>query len=464
VIIFRFSPWFKILFIWNNVIKVVERSLQISFIKIIFGLLVFLPLAGNTQTVTPGLLSPTDTNFLSKDTILLQPLINNAAPGDTIFLKGAIYKGPAVISTNNVVIDGGNHAIVDAGNKGSVFLIQADSVTIQNMIIQNSGGSFDKLNSGVRLKGNYNTIKNCRIRETLFGIDIWQSNFNKIIHNDISSKTSRSTAIKGDAIRLWYSKHNQIIGNYWHGVRDMVVWYSAVNLFQENKGEGNRYGIHFMYSHNNRIQNNVLLNNSVGIFLMYSERTIVSGNLIKGNHIGSGMCIGMKETSSNQILNNRLIYSTEGIHIDVSPYVPSQKNTIEGNEIAFCVTGVYFHTNQKGNLFKHNYFHNNLTQVYPEVTTARYNTWQYNYWDDYEGFDKNHDNVGDVPYVLLSYVEYLWDFNPNVKFFFGAPVIAVLNFIERLAPFSKPKFVLEDKTPLFHWKEREYFKQNSTEK
>ncbi len=391
------------------------------------------------------------------DTIPLQPIIDTCGPGAHILLKPAVYTGPVHISTDGIVIDGRGKAVIDGLGKSSVIFIDADSVVVKNVVIRHSGGSFDKLDSGVRLKGDYNEIVNCRIEDVLFGVDIWQCNHNKIIHNEITSLLHRSTAIKGDAIRLWYSKFNVVRGNYWHHVRDMVVWYSSENLFQGNKGVGDRYGIHFMYSHNNRIQNNVLKNNSVGVFLMYSERTIMTGNLIEGNHIGSGMALGMKETSSNQILNNRFIYCTEGIHIDVSPYVLEQKNTIEHNEIAFCGTAVYFHTNQEGNLFKHNYFHNNLTQVFPEVTTARFNVWDNNYWDDYQGFDKNGDNIGDMPYILLSYTEHLWNFNRNMKFFFGAPILAVLDFLERLAPFSKPKFVLEDKKPIFRWPKGDTF-------
>jgi len=432
-------------------------SLNPYLLLIIFILLTSIIRAFGQETRF-GTLTKLKEALPSYDTIPLQPIIDSAAPGEYIALKPAVYSGPVHISTDGIIIDGQGKATVDGLGKSSVFFINADSVQIKNMIIQHSGDSFDKMNSAVRLKGNHNVIENCRLRECLFGVDIWQSNDNRIIHNEISSLAHRSIAIKGDAIRLWYSKNNIIKGNYWHGVRDMVVWYSGENLFQGNKGVGNRYGLHFMYSHNNRIQNNVLLNNSVGVFLMYSERTIMTGNLIKGNHIGSGMCLGMKETSSNQILNNRFIYSTEAIHIDVSPYVLEQKNTIEHNEIAFCGTGVYFHTNQEGNLFKHNYFHNNLTQVFPEVTTARFNTWDNNYWDDYQGFDKNGDNIGDIPYVLLSYTEHLWNFNRNMKFFYGAPILAILDFLERLAPFSKPKFVLEDKEPIFRWKETDTFK------
>jgi nitrous oxidase accessory protein len=34
-----------------------------------------------------------------------------------------------------------------------------------------------------------------------------------------------------------------------------------------------------------------------------------------------------------------------------------------------------------------------------------------------------------------------------VKFFSGSPVISLLNFLAKLAPFSEPVFLLEDEEP-----------------
>ena len=386
-----------------------------------------------------------------KPVLSLQSLISIAEPGDTIILRPGIYSGSVKITTDNIVIDGSGVCTIDGMGKGSVVTIEADSVQIKNFLIVNSGGSHDKIDAGVTLKGNYNTVENCRIKECLFGVDIYQSDYNKILHTEITSLSRREMALKGDAIRLWYSKHNLVKGNYWHHVRDMVVWYSLDNSFEENMGLNNRYGIHFMYSHNNKIYKNELNGNSVGVFLMYSERTIMTENLIMNSQGVSGMCLGMKETSSNQILNNRFIYSAEGIHFDVSPFVPEKINTIANNEIAFCGSGMFFHNNQEGNLIKENYFHNNLAQVTAEGRTANGNIWTNNYFDDYQGFDLDGDNVGDTPYMLYTYVEHLWDFNKNVKFFYGAPILVILDFLERLAPFSQPKFVLRDRKPMYHW-------------
>ncbi len=383
--------------------------------------------------------------------IPLQPIIDKAEPGDTIILKPGFYTGPVTITKNNITIDGKGKAVVSGLNRRSVIYIKSDSNKILNLKIIESGKSHDQIDCGVSIRGDFNTIENCRIEDCLFGLDIQKSNFNKVLHCEISSKLDRTLAFKGDAIRLWYSKHNLIKDNYWHHVRDMVVWYSSNNTFEENKGIGNRYSIHFMYSHNNKILNNEFYKNSVGIFLMYSEKTLMIGNTIMQSNGTTGMCLGMKETSSNQILNNRFIYSAIGIYIDVSPFVPTKMNTIENNEIAFCGMGIKFLSNQEGNLIKHNYFHDNLAQVTVEAKTANRNKWINNYFDDYQGFDRDGDNIGDTPYRLFSYVEHLWDFNENVRFFYGAPILVILDFLERLAPFSSPKFILEDKKPLFKW-------------
>ena len=424
---------------------------NMKIVNIVFILLI--PFILNAQVEEPGLSTPIK-EVSSKDTLNLQELVDRALPGDTIKLKEAIYKGEITIRMSSIVIDGQNHATIDGGGHGSVIKIRANSVYLKNMIIQNSGGLHDHVDAGVSIadSSQNNIIENCRIRECLFGIDVMQSFNNKIIHCEISSLMRRESALKGDAIRFWYSMNNTVQYNYWHHVRDMVVWYSAENLFQFNRSVGNRYAIHFMYSHNNRIQNNYFKGNSVGVFLMYSQKTIMTGNTIANCKGPSGMCLGMKETSSNQILNNTFIYSAEGIHFDVSPYVLTETNTIQDNEIAFCNIGMKFHNKQEGNLIRYNYFHNNLIQVFCEAGTANLNTWEYNYWDDYEGFDRDGDNIGDNPFVLFSYTEHIWNFDENLKFFYGAPILSVLDFLEKLAPFSKPKLVLVDKKPIYNWR------------
>ena len=424
----------------------------LSGIGILWTVLVF---AQIDKSFKPGLERPVpgwegDTTQMTA----LQPLLDRLQPGDTLKLEPGLYYGPAFIRTPRVVIDGQGKATLTGRQVRSVLHIEADSVTVQNLHIIDSNDSPDKIDCGIKIKKvKHFKLLNNRIEETLFGIDVFWSEDGLIQHNDITSIARKPKGLKGDAIRLWYSKRIVIQENDWHQVRDMVVWYSQENKFIGNFGEGNRYSIHFMYSHNNQISHNHFTNSSVGVFLMYSEETIMNNNLIENSQGVTGMCLGMKETSSNQILDNKFLYSARGIYIDVSPFVPWKTNTIVGNEIAFCNTAIEFLKDQEGNLFRNNMFHDNLTQVFVEGGGgANRNKWIENYWDDYAGFDRDGDNIGDFPHRIYEYHARLWRFNPNVKFFYGSPILSVIDYLEKLAPFSKPQFILKDPKPIFNLK------------
>ena len=205
----------------------------------IFSFLGLISLQLNAEAIY-GLIVPIKGHPVSNQPILLQDIIDQAKPGQRILLEAGYYIGPAKITTSGITIDGQGLVTVSGQGNGSVILIEADHVTVRNLEIIESGGSHDKIDSGIKLTGNFNLVENCLIHECLFGVDILQANNNTVRHCEISSLARRPMALKGDAIRLWYSRNNLIINNYWHEVRDMVVWYSSENTFIANKGVGNR--------------------------------------------------------------------------------------------------------------------------------------------------------------------------------------------------------------------------------
>ena len=79
------------------------------------------------------------------------------------------------------------------------------------------------------------------------------------------------------------------------------------------------------------------------------------------------------------------------------------------------------------------------------------NTWEGNHWDDFEGFDRDGDGIGDSPYELYAYADRIWMDVPAAQFFKGSPMLEVLDFLERLAPFSPPEMVLQDKLPKIYF-------------
>ncbi|MDD3060709.1 MAG: nitrous oxide reductase family maturation protein NosD, partial [Sulfurimonas sp.] len=124
-------------------------------------------------------------------------------------------------------------------------------------------------------------------------------------------------------------------------------------------------------------------------------------------------------------------------------------NWIIGNKILYNSEAMHFHSLSEANVIKENVIIGNIEDILNDSRGSRTyeNEIVGNYWDNYEGFDTNGDNIGDTPHKVYQYADQLWVYDPNVKFFYGSPVISLLNFLAKLAPFTKPLFLLEDTKP-----------------
>lgn len=376
-----------------------------------------------------------------------QTLVDATEEGGTLSPPAGRYAGPVVIS-DAITVDGRGEVTIDNSGKGTVILLDTDGATIKGLTLINSGASANDLDSAVQVRGNFNVIKDNIMDEVLFGVDLQQSSNNIVRRNTISSIDRLALGQKGDSVRLWYSFDNKITDNVINGVRDMVVWYSADNTIARNTASNSRYSLHFMYSRYNLVEDNIYYNNTVGIFLMYSDGVIVRNNQIRHAAGPTGVGIGFKETSDLIIENNQILYCATGLYIDVSPFQPDTINTFEHNLIAYNGIGIRFLNPWHSNEFRYNNFAGNLTQIAVGGRgNAMRNVWEDNYWSDYEGFDKNSDDVGDTPYKLTAYADRIWQDVPYAQFFKGSPVLEVLDFLERLAPFSEPKVLVQDATP-----------------
>lgn len=399
-------------------------------LKYISAYLLFIPLVG-----------------FAADYPSMQDLVDAAEPNSTLVPPPGTYAGPVTLDYP-LTIDGQGKVTIDAGGKGSVIYLDTDGAIIKNLHLTNTGESHNDLDSGVQVRGKFNVIKDNVIDNSLFGIDLQQSDFNIIRRNKISSKPV-DLGVRGDSVRLWYSFNNKIEDNIIRNSRDMVIWYSADNTIARNDSRGGRYSLHFMYSRFNEVDSNHYENNSVGIFLMYSDSVKVHDNYIAYANGPTGMGIGFKETSDVDIYNNKILYCATGLYIDVSPYDPETTNRFHDNVIAFTNIGIDFLNDWTGNVFERNSFKGNQTQIsVAGGKTANRNIWKGNYWDDYEGFDLDKNGIGDKPYELYGYADRIWMDVPVARFFQGTPVMAVLDFLERLAPFSTPDMLVRDETPL----------------
>jgi nitrous oxidase accessory protein len=386
---------------------------------------------------------------LSLNANLLQDAIDNAKEGSKLQLPAGVYKGNIVINKPLIIEGASKKTVIEGDGKGTVVTISTSFVTLKNLTIRRSGDQHERVDAGVSLKKVHHcNILNCHIEDALFGIDLQETHESNISNNFITSKPF-DLGLRGDAIRLWYSNDNILTHNHITKSRDFVVWYSHGNLIANNYGEFGRYSLHFMYTGKNIVKNNEFVHNSVGIFFMYSKDTIATGNIVKNSLGTTGLGIGLKDCSNYTIKENKILYCARGLYVDRSPFEPDTVNHIEDNYILYNSEGVRFHSLSLHNIFKGNIIKGNIEAVVNDSynTKVTENVWDGNYWDNYEGFDKDGDGIGDTPHNLYYYADKMWLLNPNVKFFYGSPVISILNFLAKLAPISEPVRLLTDEHP-----------------
>ena len=385
-----------------------------------------------------------------------QDLVDNAPAGSVLKPPPGTYLGPVFIN-KPLTIDGGGKVTIDAGDRGTVMMLDASNAVIRGIHLTGSGDSHDTDDSCLDVRGNHNTIENLAMDNCLFGLDLKQSNNNIIRGNSIHSK-DRELGVRGDGLRLWYSNDNLIENNQIIDSRDMVAWYSNKNTFRGNLGKRSRYSIHFMFANDNVVEDNQFYDNAVGVYFMYTEGGIVKNNIISHATGATGMGIGFKESSGTIIENNEIIYCGVGIGSDLSPFQPDSTIEIRGNRFAYNGVGILFNSETGGNNMVDNVFEGNLTQVayggHGDNNNSPKNVWTGNYWDDYQGFDRDGDGFGDKTHELYAYADQIWMELPVARFFRSSPVMELLDFLERLAPFSTPDLILRDEKPRFIKPER----------
>jgi len=380
---------------------------------------------------------------------ILQEAIDNAPEGSILKLPAGVYKGSININKPITIVGKKNGVIIDGEQSGTVITIKSSYVTLKNLKIIGSGDRHEHVDAAITISdASQCEISNCIIEDCLFGIDMQMVNNSIISNNRISSK-DLDLGLRGDGLRIWYSNNNLIKGNSLIKSRDMVVWYSHGNEIVDNYGKHNRYSLHFMYAGKNIIKNNTYEMNSVGIFFMYSQDSIVIGNVIKSSQGATGMGIGLKDVSNFTLQDNTIIYCAQGLYIDRSPFEPDTHNWILGNKILYNSEAIHFHSLSENNTLKDNIIIGNIEDIINDSRGSKTNENEIlgNYWDNYEGFDKDQDGIGDTPHKVYQYADQLWVYNSDVKFFYGSPVISLLNFLAKLAPFTKPLFLMQDEKP-----------------
>ncbi|MDR2186763.1 MAG: nitrous oxide reductase family maturation protein NosD [Azonexus sp.] len=375
----------------------------------------------------------------------LQPWLDLAAPGSSLKLPPGVYSGPAVID-KPMTLDGGGQVVIDGEGHGTVLTIHADRVTLRGLTLKNSGHSHDALDGGLMAEGRELLIENNVIEEVLFGISLHRSNDSIVRGNRIRSRPV-DPAERGDGLRLWYSSGNRIEDNDFADIRDITVSNAPRNRFTGNRVQDSRRALNLLFANRTLIEGNRFEHNSTGIVALNSDGLLIRGNRIMHAIDPSGAGVALKETSAALVQGNEIVHCAHGIMAD-SPRHPTNRIVFVDNLVAHNITGVYFYGAKGGHMALGNTFSSNL---WPVIIIGDGDPvgdiWLGNYWDGYEGFDRDDDGFGDQPYELLAHADRIWMETPSARFFRNSPVLELLDFLERLAPFSTPALILTDPQP-----------------
>lgn len=375
----------------------------------------------------------------------LQPWLDLAIAGSVLRLPPGTYRGPAIID-KPLTLDGGGQVVIDAGGKGTVLTVRADRVTLRGLTLRNSGNSHDALDGGLMAEGKQLLIENNVIEEVLFGISLHRTDDSMVRGNRIRSRDV-DMADRGDGLRLWYSSGNRIENNDMTQIRDITVSNAPRNRFVGNRVSDSRRALNLLFAHRTLIDGNRFEHNATGIVALNSDGLIIRNNRVTHAMDPSGAGIALKETAAALVQNNEIVHCAHGIMAD-SPMHPLNRIVFIDNLIAHNVTGVYFYGAKGGHVAIGNDFRSNLWPVMIIGDGDPMNDiWWGNHWDIYEGFDLDGDGFGDRPHELYAFADRIWMETPAARFFRNSPVLELLDFLERLAPFSAPALILRDPAP-----------------
>lgn len=375
----------------------------------------------------------------------LQSLIDAAPSGSVLRLEAREYAGPIRID-KPLTLDGGGRATIRGNGRGTVVAISGTGVTLRGLAIAGSGDSHDSVDAGILVEGRAHRIEENRIEDTLFGIHLRGADDTVVRANRVVGK-ARELGLRGDAIRVWNGSGNRIEGNDFRRARDLTFINAPDNRIAGNRFGDGRYALHAVFSPRLEIADNHLSRVATGIVVLYSPGATVRANRIEHALDGGGAGIVFRDSGDALVEGNLILHCSVGLKVDAPPE-PVGVLEVRGNRFAHNIVGLFFYGEAGGHRFVGNRFDNNLTTVaVSAVGAGAANRWEDNRWDEYAGFDRDGDGVGDTPHEIWLFSDRIWMETPPATFFRNTPLFELIDFLERLAPFAAPHRIVADPRP-----------------
>lgn len=408
------------------------RSLRVPLALLLAWIAATLPVAALAATleVTPGQ--------------SIQQAIDAAAPGDTIEVARGLYPGALRIA-KPLTLRGIDRPTIDGQMLANTISVHAEHVTIEGLIIRNSGSETRHQHAGVYLYpgSHHAVVRHCDFSYTLFGLWIEKANDVRIENNLITGKRDFASSQRGNGIQLYNTRRARIIGNNISFVRDAIyVDVSHDAVFRGNKLHHSRYGTHYMTSFRNLWEDNDAWYNRGGLALMEVRDQIVRNNRAWGN---SDHGIMLRTIQDSVVENNIVAGNQRGFFIYDAEY-----NVLRGNAVIDNTVGIHLWAGSKNNDVDGNDFIGNREQI--RYVAARDMFWgqkQGNYWSNYLGWDRDGDRKGDTRYEANDLVDRLSWRHPMMKLLMASPAVQTLRLVGQQFPLLRAPSII-DEHPAMH--------------
>jgi len=370
----------------------------------------------------------------------LQQAIANAQAGDVLEIARGHYQGNFLID-KKLSLRGINRPTLSGAQQGDTIRVTAPDVTIEGLIVRDSGDSLKDQNAGIYLYPGAHraVVKHCDLTYNLFGLWIEKSNDVLIEGNLITGKREYNSSQRGNGVQLYNTKGARIIGNNISFVRDaLYVDVSHHAIFKGNKLHHSRYGSHYMNSYYNLWEDNDSYYNRGGLALMEVRDQLVRNNRTWGN---SDHGIMLRTMQDSVVENNVIAGNNRGLFIYDVEYVTIKNNLIVDNRV-----GVHLSAGSTRNEVEGNDFISNREQIrYVGAKDEKWGVKSGNHWSNYLGWDRNGDGIGDVSYEANDMVDRLsWRY-PSTKLLLASPAVQALRLVSQQFPVLRVPSVVDPK-------------------
>jgi len=366
--------------------------------------------------------------------------------GGTIEVHAGTYREATIVVSIPVTIAGHGWPVLDGEHQRQIMTISADSVTVRGLHFRNVGVAFTEDLAAIKvLHSSFCTISGNEIDEAFFGIYLQQSQDCRIEHNVLRSTNPRD-ATSGNGIHLWNSRDITIVGNHITGHRDGIYFeFVRQAHVRENISEGNlRYGLHFMYSDSCDYASNDFRRNGAGVAVMYSHFVRMTGNRFEDNSGAAAYGLLLKEIADARLERNVFSHNATGLFADAATRLVAVHNDFLNNGWA-----VKLQASTEDAHFAANNFAGNTFDL---ATNSRTNTATFagNYWSAYEGYDIDHDGIGDKAFRPVRLSSIIVAGNEPALILLRSTFMSLLDAAERVLPALTPEG-LADPAPAMRW-------------